>query len=143
MRLQGKLAEESPKEDTDNQCTEVEREVACLRRAHEVSQLVDEPDGEGEEPFDDIIVECARHAGDAAENELPEAVHTMIAALFDYDGYTSVFDLEAYPQYQIFNRETQTIAPLTSDAPVSVAPKYSFFKKLIELLKLLFGLLKK
>ena len=76
-------------------------------------------------------------------HELPEAVHTMIAALFDYDGYTSVFDLEAYPQYQIYNRETQTIAPLTSDAPVSVAPKYSFFKKLIELLKLLFGLLKK
>lgn len=76
-------------------------------------------------------------------HELPESVHEMIAEIFDYDGYTSVFDLEAYPQFLIYDRSEKTVSPLTSESPAVKAPKYSFFKKLIELFKLIFSLLKK
>ena len=76
-------------------------------------------------------------------HELPESVHQMIAEIFDFDGYTTVFDLEQYPQYQIYDRTQKTISPLTGDAPAIAAPKYSFFKKLVELFKLIISLLKK
>ncbi len=76
-------------------------------------------------------------------HELPESVHEMIAALFDYDGYTSVCDLEEYPQFLIYDRNQKTISPLGGDSSTVKAPNYSFFKKLIELFKLIFSLLKK
>ena len=66
----------------------------------------------------------------------------MIADLFNDDGYTSVFDLEQYPQYQIYDSETGSLSPLSAESPVSKAAKYSFFKKLVEFLKQLFSLLK-
>ena len=75
-------------------------------------------------------------------HENPEQAEKMIAALFDYEGYTSVFDLDEYPQYLIYDRDTDSISALTSDAPASKAPKYFFFKTLVELFKVIVRVLK-
>ena len=76
-------------------------------------------------------------------HENPDQVDDMIAALFNHDGYTSVFDLEQYPQYLIYDRDTDSVSLLSAESPVSKAPKYSFFKKLFDFWKLLFSFLKK
>ena len=73
----------------------------------------------------------------------PWPVDEMIGAIFNYDGYTTVFDLEQYPQYLKFNQETWTLSKLEAeeeDAPQ--APKYSFFKTLFDFLRRLFRMLK-
>ena len=75
-------------------------------------------------------------------HENPDQVEKMIAAFFDYDGYMSVFDQEVYPQYLNYDRDTDSISPLSSDASASKAPKYSFFKSLIALIKLIITVLK-
>ncbi len=72
----------------------------------------------------------------------PSAIETMVAEILNYDGYTTVFDLEQYPQYLDYDRETGALSPLPQDAPASKAPKYSFFQKLVELFRLIINLLK-
>lgn len=72
----------------------------------------------------------------------PEAIETMVAAILNFDGYTTVFDLEAYPQYLDFDAETGALSPLPQDVQPSKAPKYSFFQKLIELFRMIIAMLK-
>ena len=75
-------------------------------------------------------------------HEVPDSMEWMMAEILNYDGYTTVFDLEAYPQYLVFSHETSLITPMPAEEPASQAPKYSFFKKLIELFRMIFAMLK-
>lgn len=75
-------------------------------------------------------------------HEVPDSMEWMMAEILDYDGYTTIYDLEAYPQYLVFSHETSLITPMPADEPASQAPKYSIFKKMIELFKLIFTVLK-
>ncbi len=75
-------------------------------------------------------------------HQVPHSMERMVAELFNFDGYTTIYDLEQYPQYLIFNQDTDQLDPLLPETPAQQAPKYSFFKKLIELFKLIFKVLK-
>ena len=75
-------------------------------------------------------------------HEVPDSSEWMFTDILDYDGYTTIWDLEAYPQYLVFSHETSLITPMPQDEPALQASKYSFFKKLIELFKLIFQVLK-
>ena len=72
----------------------------------------------------------------------PDDVECMIAALFNHKGYPTVFDLKEYPQYLSYDQETDTVTPLREDAPAPQAPKYSYIKTKINLLKRIIRLVK-
>ncbi len=73
----------------------------------------------------------------------PGPAEQLIAELFNAQNYVTVFDMPQYPQYLVYDRETDSISPLAPDAVVPEAPRYSFLQKLIEFFRLLFSLLKK
>ena len=75
-------------------------------------------------------------------HEVPDCLEDMMVEILNFDGYTSINDLEAYPQYLVFSHETSLITPMPQDEQALKAPKYSFFQKLIELFKLIFQMLK-
>lgn len=75
-------------------------------------------------------------------HDFPDSVDCMMIDLFNFDGYTTIYDLQSYPQFLVYDSETGQIAPMQADEPALQAPKYSFFKKLIALFKAIFNLLK-
>ena len=45
----------------------------------------------------------------------PVCMEQMLTDLLNYDGYATVFDFAQYPQYQQYEKETDSLRPLTSD----------------------------
>ncbi|MBP9989259.1 MAG: hypothetical protein KBT46_07150 [Ruminococcus sp.] len=52
---------------------------------------------------------------DCTHMNMPDCIHEMFAEIFSADGYYTVFDNEKYPQYLLYDKESDTISPLTSE----------------------------
>ena len=71
---------------------------------------------------------------------MPDSITALFEAIYEYDGYMTVFDDEAFPQYLYFDEATQTMSPLTEANMVSETEaewNQSFFQRLIRMFKLL------
>ena len=72
--------------------------------------------------------------------DMPDSITALFEAIYEYDGYMTVFDDEAFPQYLYFDEATQTMSPLTEANMVSETEaewNQSFFQRLIRMFKLL------
>jgi pimeloyl-ACP methyl ester carboxylesterase len=72
--------------------------------------------------------------------DMPDCITALFEAIYEYDGYMTVFDDEAFPQYLFFDEASQTMSPLTEANMVSETEaewNQSFFQRLIRMFKLL------
>ena len=72
--------------------------------------------------------------------DMPDSITSLFEAIYEFDGYMTVFDDEAFPQYLFFDEATQLISPLTADNMVSENEQewnMSFFRRLVRMFKLL------
>lgn len=71
---------------------------------------------------------------------MPDSADRMIADILDGETYISAPDHEAYPQFTIFNKETEEITPLTEENG-NPDNHPNFFKRLFSFFKHLFSIL--
>ena len=83
---------------------------------------------------------------DVAHRSMPEGINSLLAAILNYDGYMTVFDDAAFPQYMAYDADTDSLSPV---APEEVAPTgfrafiariRDFFANLFSLFRRLFKL---
>ena len=71
---------------------------------------------------------------------MPDSITSLFEAIYEFDGYMTVFDDEAFPQYLFFDEATQLMSPLTADNMVSENEQewnMSFFQRLVRMFRLL------
>ena len=70
--------------------------------------------------------------------DMPDCITALFEAIYEYDGYMTVFDEEAFPQYLYFDHATQSMSKLTPDNMNTNGDwNLSFFQRLIRMFKLL------
>ena len=73
----------------------------------------------------------------------PDSITALFEAIYEYDGYMTVFDDEAFPQYLLYDHATQTMSPLT-EANMNTNGDWnmSYFQRLARLFRELFALIR-
>ena len=70
--------------------------------------------------------------------DMPECVNLLNTAFFDYNGYMTVFDDPAYPQYLYCADDESTITPLTApqkEEPTFLSRLLAFYRMIVERLQ--------
>ena len=77
--------------------------------------------------------------------DMPDSITALFEAIYEYDGYMTVFDDEAFPQYLYFDQETQTMSPLTEEnmnTSTNADWNMNYFQRLARLFRELFALIR-
>lgn len=72
--------------------------------------------------------------------DMPDSITSLFEAIYEFDGYMTVFDDEAFPQYLFFDEATQLMSPLTEENMTSESEtewNMSFFARLVRMFRLL------
>lgn len=79
---------------------------------------------------------------DMKHTEFPDDMHRLFAKIINTDGFT-VFDSEEFPQYLVYNRETETVSPMTvTNMNTTERWEVSFFKAVKVMITSLFKMIK-
>lgn len=79
---------------------------------------------------------------DLAHKDFPECVNRLFDYILNEDA--TVFDSEDYPQYMVYDNETETIAPMTTDnCDTTARYRHSFFEALRRFWKAVFTLIRR
>ena len=75
--------------------------------------------------------------------DMPDSITALFEAIYEYDGYMTVFDDEAFPQYLYFDQATQTMSPLTTEnMNTNEDWNMSYFQRLARMFRQLFALIR-
>jgi len=78
-------------------------------------------------------------------HDMPDSITALFEAIYEFDGNMTVFDHEAFPQYLLFDEETQTMSPLTEENKTTENEaewSMSFFQRLLRMFRLLGALIR-
>ncbi len=75
--------------------------------------------------------------------DMPDSITALFEAIYEYDGYMTVWDDEAYPQYLFFDHATQTMSPLTTEnMNTNEDWNMGYFQRLARMFRQLFALIR-
>ena len=77
-----------------------------------------------------------------AHKDFPECVERLFDHIFNEDA--TVFDSEEYPQYMVYDAETETISPMTEEnCDTTARYRHTFFEALRRFIKAAYTLIRR